>query len=60
MWVDKEQLLALTSVRNNESIIYYTGAAWDKAGTITTDKLWFSYLDNFNQELKNPLIINVK
>lgn len=60
MWVDKEQLLALTTLRNNEPIIYYTGAAWDKAGIITTDKLWFSYLDNFNQELKNPLIINVK
>ncbi|MDQ6530950.1 DUF4861 family protein [Flavobacterium sp. LHD-85] len=60
MWVDKEQLLALTSVRNNEPIVYYSGAAWDKAGQITNSKQWQDYLDHFNQELQNPLIVNVK
>ncbi|MCI9845994.1 DUF4861 family protein [Flavobacterium pectinovorum] len=60
MWIDKEQILAKTAVKSNEPIVYYTGAAWDKAGTITSEKLWFSYLDNFNQELKNPLIITIK
>ncbi|WP_281632423.1 DUF4861 family protein [Flavobacterium luteolum] len=60
MWVDKEQLLALTSVKNNEPIVYYSGAAWDKAGQITNSKQWQDYLDRFNQELQNPLIVNVK
>ncbi|UTN02783.1 DUF4861 domain-containing protein [Flavobacterium bizetiae] len=59
MWVDKEQLLAKTSVRNNEPIVYYSGAAWDKAGQITNSKQWQDYLDHFNQELQNPLIISV-
>lgn len=60
MWVDKEQLLTLTSVRNNEPIVYYSGAVWDKAGQITNSKQWQDYLDHFNQELQNPLIVNVK
>jgi len=60
MWVDKQQLLAKTTVKNNEPVVYYSGAAWDKAGKITNSKQWFDYLENFNQELKNPLIISVK
>lgn len=60
MWVDKDQLLTKTSVRNNEPIVYYSGAAWDKAGQITNSKQWQDYLDHFNQELQNPLIISIK
>ncbi|MCC9064789.1 DUF4861 family protein [Flavobacterium piscisymbiosum] len=60
MWVSKEQLLAKTTVTNKEPIIYYSGACWDKAGKITTAKQWMDYLNHFNEELKNPLIISVK
>ncbi len=60
MWVDKAQLLAKTSVKSNEPIIYYTGAAWDKAGEITTAKQWFDYLNNFYQQINNPLLVNIK
>lgn len=60
MWADKIQLLAKTSVKKNEPIVYYTGAVWDKAGKITDAKKWFEYLEKFNQEIKNPLIVNVK
>ncbi|MGE6355913.1 DUF4861 family protein [Flavobacterium sp. NPDC079362] len=60
MWVDKEQLLAQTEVKNNEPLVYYTGAAWDKAGKITNAKQWQDYLDHFNQELQNPLIVKVQ
>ena len=60
MWVNKEQLLTKTTVRNNEPLVYYTGAAWDKAGKITSARQWFNYLDHFNEELKNPLTISVK
>ncbi len=60
MWVDKTQILAKTTVTSNNSIVYYTGAAWDKAAKITNAKQWFDYLNNFYQQIKNPLIINVK
>ncbi|KFF12569.1 DUF4861 family protein [Flavobacterium hydatis] len=60
MWVDKTQILAKTTVTNNEPIVYYTGAAWNKAGKITDAKQWFTYLDNFHQQIKNPLIIKVE
>lgn len=60
MWVNKEQLLTRTSVKNNEPIVYYSGAAWDKAGQITNSKQWKDYLDHFNQEIQNPLIVRVK
>lgn len=60
MWVNDEQLLAKTTVKNNEAIVYYTGAAWDKAGKITNAKNWLDYLNDFNQKLKNPLVVSVK
>ncbi|HEX8013950.1 MAG TPA: DUF4861 family protein [Flavobacterium sp.] len=60
MWIDKIQLLAKTTVKNNEPIVYYTGAAWDKAGKITDAKKWFEYLSTFHQEIKNPLIVSLK
>ena len=60
MWSTKEQILAQTTVKNNEPIVYYTGAAWDKAGKITTAKQWFDYLNTFHQKINNPLIILVK
>ncbi|MDR7209569.1 DUF4861 family protein [Flavobacterium piscis] len=60
MWADKIQLLAQTEVKSNEPIIYYTGAAWDKAGKITDAKKWLEYLENFSQEIRNPLVISVK
>lgn len=60
MLVGNAQILAKTEVENNEPIVYYTGAAWDKAGEITNSKQWFKYLDNFYQQIKEPLVINVK
>ncbi|MBZ4041058.1 DUF4861 family protein [Flavobacterium hibisci] len=60
MWADKIQLLAKTTVQNNDSIIYYAGAAWDKAGKFTDAKKWFDYLENFYHEINNPLVISVQ
>lgn len=57
---DYTQLLAKIEVKNNEPVVYYSGAAWDKAGQIKTAKQWFDYLNTFAQELKNPLLISVK
>jgi hypothetical protein len=60
MLVDNNQLLAITEVKNNEPIVYYTGAAWDRAGKITNSAQWFEYLNHFSQELKIPLTVSVK
>ena len=60
MLVENNQLLAVTETNNNEPIVYYAGAAWDKAGKITNSAQWFDYLNHFAQELKQPLLVNVK
>ena len=60
MLVNEKQILAKTMVKNNEPIIYYTGAVWDKAGKIANNKQWNSYLENFQKQTQTPLIINLK
>ncbi|MGQ7947292.1 DUF4861 family protein [Flavobacterium sp. WC2509] len=58
--VGTEQLLAKTEVKNNEPVVYYAGAAWDKGAKITNATQWFDYLNTFSQELKNPLVVTIK
>ena len=60
MMVTNKQILAKTEVKNNIPVVYYTGAAWDKAGEIKDAKQWQNYLNNFYQQIKEPLIISVK
>lgn len=60
MKVSNNQILAVTEAVNNEPIVYYAGAAWNKAGKFTSASLWFEYLNKFSQELKAPLQVNVK
>lgn len=60
MFATNTQILAKTTVTNNEPIVYYTGAAWNKAAKITDAKQWFNYLDNFYQKVKNPLVVKVE
>lgn len=54
------QLLAKIEVKNNEPVVYYSGAAWDRAGKITNSKQWFDYLNTFTQNLNKPLLITIK
>lgn len=58
--VTEKQILAKTIVKNNEPIVYYTGAVWDKAGKISNSNEWNKYLDNFQKRTQKPLIINLK
>jgi hypothetical protein len=55
MKMDKKHLLSIAEVKPNQIYIYYTGAAWNKAGKITNENQWFQYLDNFAEKLKHPL-----
>lgn len=53
------QNLLVTSAKPNEQIVYYTGAAWNKAGEITDSKQWFNYLLNFKKKLEQPLVVKL-
>jgi len=54
------QLLGITQVKTNEPIIYYAGAAWNKAGEITSSGQWFDYLQNFKRQIEQPLLVKVQ
>jgi hypothetical protein len=45
------QLIAKTSTNADGFITYYAGAAWDKAGEITTAKQWIDYLSNYRKNI---------
>ncbi|WP_316789522.1 DUF4861 family protein [Pedobacter frigoris] len=60
MSIDKTHLLAQTIARNNQAIVYYNGAAWDKANEITNAQQWFNYLDAFKRKLSQPLKVSVE
>ncbi|RDC54540.1 DUF4861 domain-containing protein [Pedobacter chinensis] len=55
-----KQALGITEVKNNVPYVYYAGAAWNKAGKITNENEWFSYLQKYQNELKSPLKVSVK
>lgn len=54
-----EHGLARLKVKSGETVTYYTGGAWDKAGQITTSNAWFAYLHTYAQQLKNNPKISV-
>lgn len=59
MKVTNQQLLTVTTVKNNQPFIYFNGAVWNKIGVIKTDKEWFDYLSTSKTVLENPLKVRV-
>jgi hypothetical protein len=60
MDTDKKHLLTHTVAKNNQTVVYYNGSAWSKGNEITTAKAWFNYLNNFKQQLEQPLTVSVQ
>ncbi len=60
MKVSNDHLLALLTANTNKPFVYYTGAAWNKAGTITNSQNWFNYLQLFKTQLKQPLQVKMQ
>ncbi len=60
MLVTKEQALTITTTNQQKAITYFTGAVWNKANRITSASQWFDYVQTFQQQLKQPLIISVQ
>jgi hypothetical protein len=53
----KGHLLAVVPVKTGVPFTYFSGAAWNKAGLITTNEQWFSYLRDFKLKMKQSLKI---
>ncbi len=60
MMVGQGQLLAETKLPSTGSLVYYNGAAWDKAGQITSANDWFGHIYSFQNRINNPLRISIK
>lgn len=57
MLLQKGHLLNTVNYDPKTTFIYYKGAAWDKAGEITSAESWFNYLSLFEHKLNNPIIV---
>jgi hypothetical protein len=51
MNVNTKHLLTVATCNTNNTLIYYTGAAWDRAGAFTNSAAWFEYLTKFKEAL---------
>ncbi len=60
MKITNEQLLAQITSKKNEPLVYYTGAAWNKAKVFTSSAAWFNYLQAYKERLLKPLKVVVE
>jgi len=56
---DESNFFAHIQTKNNKTF-YYAGFGWKKSEQFTTKDEWDSYLNQFAQCLKNPLVVNIK
>ncbi|MBC8096317.1 MAG: DUF4861 family protein [Akkermansiaceae bacterium] len=56
---DKLNLLLVTKPLENNSVNYWAGFCWDKAGHITTLDAWKKYVDEFAQSVASPIEVSV-
>lgn len=57
---DLKQYLLKTEIANGKPFVYYNGAAWDRAGKITSAERWEDYVEDFVDAIKKPLRIKFK
>jgi len=58
--VTATQLLGSLKTESKVPVVYYTGAAWNKAGLIKDAEQWFNYLNRFQQGLAHPLKVTLQ
>ena len=56
MKISNNHLLSIIKVIPQQSLVYYTGGAWDKAGIITNSNDWFNYLQDFKKKIQHPVL----
>lgn len=52
MTITPKHVLTTTTCGAGNTLVYYTGAAWDRAGIINNSAEWIQYLTKFKEELK--------
>ena len=52
-------LLAVVDIKPNSPFVYYAGAAWNKAGDVTTATAWFNHLQHLQVQWAQPLTIDL-
>lgn len=52
----ERQWIAQTKVTSGKPLVYYVGAAWDKAGGITNAQQWFDYCKQQKESVANSVI----
>ncbi len=52
MTITPKHVLTTTTCGAGNTLVYYTGAAWDRAGFITNSAEWIQYLTKFKEALK--------
>ena len=54
------QFLWSVTAKNNQPLTYYMGAAFNKAGKITSMDAWKTYLKQASEQIQKPLTISYK
>lgn len=49
--------LAKLTINSGDTLTYYVGGAWDKAGLITSSSEWFDYLQQYARYLKQRPVV---
>jgi hypothetical protein len=56
---DKQNNLILLKAGTGDSVSYWAGFAWDRAGKITSAAAWKKYVDQFSAGLLSPIEVSV-
>lgn len=54
------QFLIKTTIKNGKPLVYYTGAAWNKAGKITSADDWEDFVEDYAESLRKPLHVKLR
>lgn len=57
---DNTQFLLSTEVQQDKLFIYYNGAAWNKAGQVTSAQEWKGFVEKQVEKISNPLVVKLK
>lgn len=57
---DSTQFLLSTEVLQDKPFVYYNGAAWNKAGQVTSVDEWNDFVAQQVQKINNPLVVKLK
>ena len=56
---DKQNDLLVVKTAADNSISYWAGFAWDKAGKITSQDAWNQYVADFAQGVRSPIEVSI-